>query len=67
MLTERQETILTFIVDDFLNVMTPISSKYLLDKYNFDVSSATIETIWLNSKMRAIKTTRHRTCAVKKL
>ena len=42
MLTERQETILTFIVDDFLNVMTPISSKYLLDKYNFDVSSATI-------------------------
>jgi len=42
LLTERQETILTFIVDDFLNVMTPISSKYLLDKYNFDVSSATI-------------------------
>ena len=42
MLTERQEIILTFIVDDFLNVMTPISSKYLLDKYNFDVSSATI-------------------------
>ena len=42
MLTERQEIILTFIVDDFLNVMTPISSKYLLDKYKFDVSSATI-------------------------
>ncbi|WP_213810279.1 DeoR family transcriptional regulator [Jeotgalicoccus sp. WY2] len=42
MLTERQEIILTFIVDDFLNVMTPISSKHLLEKYNFDVSSATI-------------------------
>lgn len=42
MLTNRQEVILTFIVDDFLDVMTPISSKYLLDNYNFDVSSATI-------------------------
>lgn len=42
MLTNRQEIILTFIVDDFLDVMTPISSKYLIEKYNFDVSSATI-------------------------
>lgn len=42
MLTNRQQIILKFIVDDFLDVMTPISSKYLLDKYKFDVSSATI-------------------------
>lgn len=42
MLTERQKIILELIVDDFLEVMTPISSNYLLNKYQFTVSSATI-------------------------
>lgn len=42
MLTKRQEIILHFIVDDFLNVSVPISSKRLLEKYPLDVSSATI-------------------------
>lgn len=42
MLTDRQEIILHFIVDDFLNVSMPISSKRLLEKYPLDVSSATV-------------------------
>ncbi|WP_344700938.1 heat-inducible transcriptional repressor HrcA [Salinicoccus jeotgali] len=41
-LTYRQELILFSIVDDFLKVMMPISSKYLIDKYNLDISSATV-------------------------
>lgn len=42
MLTDRQKIILYSIVDDFLNVLTPISSKHLIDKYNLDISSATV-------------------------
>ncbi|AKG73950.1 heat-inducible transcription repressor HrcA [Salinicoccus halodurans] len=42
MLTGRQKTILYSIVDDFLNVTMPISSKHLIDKYNLDISSATV-------------------------
>ncbi|WP_020008484.1 heat-inducible transcriptional repressor HrcA [Salinicoccus albus] len=41
-LTSRQEIILFSVVDDFLNVMMPISSKHLIDKYNLDISSATV-------------------------
>lgn len=42
MLTDRQKIILYSLVDDFLNVLTPISSKHLIDKYNLDISSATV-------------------------
>lgn len=42
MLTDRQEIILFYIVDDFLNAMNPVSSKYLIDKYHLDISSATV-------------------------
>lgn len=42
MLTGRQKIILYSIVDDFLNVTMPISSKHLIDKYNLDISSATV-------------------------
>lgn len=42
MLTGRQKIILYSIVDDFLNVMMPISSKHLIDKYKLDISSATV-------------------------
>lgn len=42
MLTGRQKIILHSIVDDFLNVTVPISSKHLIDKYNLDISSATV-------------------------
>ncbi|WP_411844256.1 heat-inducible transcriptional repressor HrcA [Salinicoccus sp. HZC-1] len=42
MLTTRQKIILYSIVDDFLNVTMPISSKHLIDKYNLDISSATV-------------------------
>ncbi len=41
-LTQRQEIILFSIVDDFLKVMMPISSKHLIEKYRLDISSATV-------------------------
>lgn len=41
-LTHRQEIILFSIVDDFLKVMMPISSKHLIEKYKLDISSATV-------------------------
>lgn len=44
MLTGRQKIILYSIVDDFLNVTMPISSKHLIDKYNLDISSATVRS-----------------------
>ncbi|CAD2076132.1 heat-inducible transcriptional repressor HrcA [Phocicoccus pinnipedialis] len=42
MLTERQKSILYFIVDDFLDDGTPVSSQHLIDKYNMNISSATV-------------------------
>lgn len=42
MLTNRQEIILFHIVDDFLKTMNPVSSKYLIEKYSLDISSATV-------------------------
>lgn len=42
MLTNRQEIILFYIVDDFLKTMNPVSSKYVLEKYSLDISSATV-------------------------
>jgi heat-inducible transcriptional repressor len=42
MLTNRQEIILFYIVDDFLKTMNPVSSKYLIGKYSLDISSATV-------------------------
>lgn len=41
-LTERQKSILNYIVDDFLDDGNPVSSKYLIDEYNLNVSSATV-------------------------
>lgn len=41
-LTERQKSILYFIVDDFLDDGNPVSSQYLIDKYNMNISSATV-------------------------
>lgn len=41
-LTERQETILTLIIRDYVDAATPISSKGLVEKYNLGISSATI-------------------------
>ena len=42
MLTNRQELVLMSIVDNFLDHMTPLSSNYLLETYNLNVSPATI-------------------------
>lgn len=42
MLSERLELILMSIVDDFLNHMTPLSSNYLIEAYDLDVSPATV-------------------------
>lgn len=42
MLTNRQEMVLMSIVDNFLDHMTPLSSNYLIEKYNLKVSPATI-------------------------
>ncbi|MFC3900868.1 heat-inducible transcriptional repressor HrcA [Aliicoccus persicus] len=42
MLSERLELILMSIVDDFLNHMTPLSSNYLIETYDLDVSPATV-------------------------
>lgn len=41
-LTERQETILTLIIRDYVEAATPISSKGLVEKYGLGVSSATV-------------------------
>ncbi len=41
-LTERQETLLTLIIRDYVEAATPISSKGLVEKYNLAVSSATV-------------------------
>ena len=41
-LTERQQTILGLIVRSFVESGRPLGSKTLVDRYNLDVSSATI-------------------------
>lgn len=41
-LSERQELILSLVVREYTDAATPISSKGLVEKYNLDVSSATI-------------------------
>lgn len=42
MLSDRQELILMSIVEDFLTHMSPLSSNYLIEAYNLDVSPATV-------------------------
>lgn len=42
MLTERRVEILKAIVKEFIETAQPIGSKYLLDKYNWPYSSATV-------------------------
>jgi heat-inducible transcriptional repressor len=42
MLTKRQELILFLIVDEFLAAMVPVSSKQIIQKYQLDISSATV-------------------------
>lgn len=42
MLTNRQELILFLIVDEFLAAMVPVSSKQIIQKYQLDISSATV-------------------------
>ena len=41
-ITERQNLILEKIVRDYINLAQPISSEFLQEKHNFDVSPATI-------------------------
>ena len=41
-LPERQENILGLVIREYIDTVTPISSKVLLEKYNLGVSSATI-------------------------
>ena len=38
----RKDRILKLIVEDFIQTAQPVGSHYLLDKYNLNVSSATI-------------------------
>src|SRR5690625_1517384 len=42
MLTNRQELILFLIVDEFLAAMIHVSSKQIIQKYQLDISSATV-------------------------
>ncbi len=42
MLTERKKHILRAIVDDYVLNAEPVGSKYLVDKYKLDISSATV-------------------------
>jgi heat-inducible transcriptional repressor len=41
-LPSRQETILGLLIREYIDTVTPISSKALVDKYNLGVSSATV-------------------------
>jgi heat-inducible transcriptional repressor len=41
-LTERQETILSLIVREYIDSATPVSSKALVEKYPLGISSATV-------------------------
>ena len=41
-LPERQETILGLLIREYIDTVTPISSKALVEKYNLGVSSATV-------------------------
>jgi len=41
-LPERQETILVLIIREYIDTVTPVSSKVLVEKYNLGVSSATV-------------------------
>lgn len=41
-LTKRQETILSLIIREYVNVPTPVGSKALVDRYQLDVSPATV-------------------------
>jgi len=41
-LPERQENILGLIIREYIDTVTPVSSKALVDKYNLGVSSATV-------------------------
>jgi heat-inducible transcriptional repressor len=42
LLTERKKHILRAIVDDYVLNAEPVGSKYLVDKYKLDISSATV-------------------------
>lgn len=41
-LTERQQYILTLIIHDYIQKVNPVGSKYLVNEYNLDMSSATV-------------------------
>jgi heat-inducible transcriptional repressor len=41
-LTERQKFILTLVIHDFIKNGLPVGSQYLVERYNLDMSSATV-------------------------
>jgi heat-inducible transcriptional repressor len=41
-LTERQKFILTLVIHEYIRSAQPVSSKYLVERYNLDMSSATV-------------------------
>lgn len=41
-LTERQQYILTLSIHDYIQKVNPVGSKYLVNEYNLDLSSATV-------------------------
>lgn len=41
-LTERQKFILTLVIHEYIRTAQPVSSKYLVERYNLDMSSATV-------------------------
>ena len=38
----RKQTLLKLIVEDFIKTAEPVGSNYLIQKYNLNISSATI-------------------------
>jgi heat-inducible transcriptional repressor len=41
-LTERQKSLLMLIIRDYIDTAQPVASKYLVERYRLDVSSATV-------------------------
>ncbi|NTW09272.1 MAG: heat-inducible transcription repressor HrcA, partial [Anaerolineaceae bacterium] len=41
-LTERQKLLLTLIIHEYVQTATPVGSSHLVDRYNLDMSSATV-------------------------
>ena len=41
-LTERQKMILTLVVRDYIETAQPVGSRHLLERFNLDISSATV-------------------------